>query len=119
MRDEYGTVVNNPETYSFIAKALLKDGNILIPWADGEGSQLDILLNLLFTPVVGPIQGGIKSDYLFVSIMRVGAFGFRVESTDTTGDYYAEKLGIKSGATAEKLAVLINGVRKELNEKPS
>ncbi len=119
MRDEYETVVNNPETYSFIAKALLKDGNILIPWTDGEGSQLDILLNLLFTPAIGPIQGGIESDYLFVSIMRVGAFAFRIGNNETTGDYYSEKLGLTSGATADKLAVFLNGVRKELNEKHS
>lgn len=116
-RDKYGVVINTKENCKSIAKIVLENGSILISWTDGLGSQLDILFTLLFYPPIGNPQGGIQSNYLFISIMRMGAFGFGVEDAKTTGGYYSEKLGIKSGATANKLADLINGVRKELSKK--
>ncbi len=114
-RDEDGVVHNNIVTYVKIAQLLLQNGSILISWTDEEGSQLDILFTLLKFPPIGPIQGGLKSDYLYVSIMRIGAFGFRVEDTTTTSEYYKEKLGMTSNVTTDKLTELINGVRKELS----
>ncbi len=46
--------------------------------------------------------------------MRVGCFGFESNNTDTNAGYYSEKLRIGGSATSEKLAELINGVKKLL-----
>ena len=63
---------------------------------------------------LGFIQGGIKDDYLFVSIMRIGAFAFKIDDEKHAG-YIAEKLfNGRLDSSVEKLTELINGIIKEL-----
>lgn len=121
--DEYGVVCNSFETFEYIAFILNQTGSIIISWTDERGTQFNILFTKLafpFLQVVGPIQnqGGLSGDDLFVSVMRWGAFGFEVskDHIDTHSGYYDEKLGAfrMGGVTAEKLAELINGVKREL-----
>jgi len=118
-QDEYGTVLNSLETYQFISWNLIQFGCLFIAWTDEQGTQLDILFTKLRHPLakVGPTQGGVRWNDLYVSIMRMGAFGFEIkQDADTSSDYYEEKLagGHNLGSTADKLAELINGVRSEL-----
>ena len=118
--DEYGEVVNSPETYQHIAQASVDRENILIGWTDEAGSHYDILFTHgAITPNDNrkTVQGGIKPDNdLFISIMRKGAFGFAINNTWTSPGYFGEKL-MPSGAyseTLDKLAELINGVKYAL-----
>lgn len=115
-RDEYGTVLNAPETFEAIAKNIRGGFSVLIAWTDEEGTQFDILFAR--HPITnGPVQGGIQSSDLFVSIMRIGAFGFDISNTDTHPSYYAEKLHLRSGGlSCDKLAELINGIKKSINK---
>lgn len=118
-QDEYGTVLNSPSTYKYIAHILNEMGSILIAWTDQRGTQLDIMFTKFQVPMlqkVGPVQGGLLGNDLFVSIMRMGAFGFEIDHDNTFAGYYEEKLAmrISLGSTADELAKLINGVKKEL-----
>lgn len=115
--DDYSEVTNSEETYSEIANLLESGAAAFIGWTDGEGSHFDILF---IYRVMGfdTHQGGVRPIDLFVSIMRVGSFGFEVEHSDTDWGYYDEKLGsaFKFGeTTGKKLAELINGIKKKLN----
>lgn len=108
--DEYGYVIHTKpavEEVIFLL-SLPEPKTIILPFSDGRGSQFDILIshsqyalgerNLL--------QGGIKKNDLFVSVMRKGAFAFRVGQRSHP-DYYAEKLGVFS----EELTCFINDIR--------
>lgn len=46
---------------------------------------------------------------MFVSIMRIGAFGFLIDSEKHSG-YIGEKLNLGDNITTEKLIELINGI---------
>jgi hypothetical protein len=114
-QDEYGEVINHGETYREIAQYLAyEDRPVLIGWTDQEGTHFDIMF------VVNPImfgtniQGGLKQNDLFVGVMRQGIFGFIIKDENTHHGYIAEKLGMSPCVTTEKLAELINGVKKEL-----
>ena len=110
--NDYSEVINDRETYREIAENLQRC-NVLIGWTDEQGTHFDIL----FTKHVdgyGTHRGGIRLTDLFISIMRRGAFSFEIEQNDTHSGYYNEKLGGRMGSTSEKLAELINGVKKEL-----
>lgn len=111
--DTYGEVINGEGTYSEIALKLKLDLPVLIGWTDDDGTHFDILF-VKDAEVYGTIQGGVKGTDLFVSVMRRGAFGFEIDKTDTHSGYYSEKLGGDMGSTSEKLAELINGVKKYL-----
>lgn len=111
--DEYGEVINGPRTAAAIAMHLLHGGSALVGWNDGEATHFDILFTL--EPFKsGIVQGGLHSGRnLFVSIMRIGAFGFDVSRPDTHPSYYAEKLHLDGpNVTTEKLAELINGIKE-------
>ncbi len=119
MIDKYGVFKNNKKTYEWLAMNLDEYGYQFIAWTDEEMTQFDILFTKLGHPLsmMGPVQGGLQWDYLFVSIMRMGCFGFEIKKNpDTYPSYYEEKLanGSNLGSTAKKLADLINGVRTEL-----
>ena len=62
------------------------------------------------------MQGGLAGDDLFVAVMRRGAFGFAIWNQESSAGYVGEKLNLDAGhnETTEKLAELINSVRKEL-----
>lgn len=130
--DEYNEVINHPDTFKAIAEELKKSKAVLIGWTDENSTHFDILFTYRPTATIGQVlngvfiedlflsanfRGGIKVTDLFVSIMRVGAFGFEVNKGDTHWGYYDEKLGSRfrfGETTGEKLAELINGVKKNL-----
>lgn len=115
-QDEYGTILNGPETYQAIALALVTTKLALIPWTDEAGTQLDILLahGVEFAPSRSLIQGGVRPTDFFVSIMRKGAFGFELNDLETHSGYYAEKLKLSGEETIDKLAEFLNGVKAAL-----
>lgn len=130
--DQYGEVINSPDTYKAIAERLKDHHAVLIGWSDENSSHFDILFNNGADADLGQIingifvadqflsanfRGGIRPNDLFVSIMRVGSFGFELRNVDTDWGYYNEKLGSRidlGETTGQKLADLINGVKKEL-----
>ncbi len=111
--DDYSEVLNAPETFEEIADVLKAGSACFIGWTDEQSTHFDILFTFR-SRGFGTHQGGVRPMDLFVSIMRLGAFGFEIEHTDTHPEYYAEKLHCGGGATAVALAELINGVKKEL-----
>lgn len=115
--DEYGEIINSEETFKEIAKLLSKSTPVLIGWTDEEGTHFDILFSYKVYGF-GHFQGGVQQSDLFISIMRIGTFGFEVDHTDTFPSYYEEKLAVGNnlGSTREKLAELINGVKKYLKK---
>ncbi len=118
--DEYETVINNEDTYRIIAMQLLNIP-VIFAWTDELGTQYDILMVNKPSCIAENshlIQRGVRpTEDLFVSIMSIGAFSFKVH-TDiiSVGGYVAEKLNIPHGPTADKLADLINGVRNNLKK---
>jgi len=127
IQDEYGEILNRPETFKWIVRALKVSGSVFIGWTDGHGTHLDILftMNPAFyqkgiTEILGHVmqnnfQRGMKPTDLFVSIIGHGCFGFEINGEETFYSYYDEKLGGGYGSTADHLAVLINSVRKGLS----
>lgn len=113
--DEWGEVVNGDGTYQGIAEELGKR-SVIVGWSDGDGTHFDILFTLTALRFGDQIQGGLRpAKDLFVSIMRKGAFAFDPEHKDTAAGYYSEKLGGYYGREcSEKVAELINGVKKYL-----
>lgn len=116
IQDEYGCVLNRPETYKTLA-SVLTDGSIpvVFAWTDEEGSQLDIML-VYDARQYGFLQRGMSADTdLFVGVSRCGFFGFEINDIEKHPDYVAEKLNLSpESITTAKLAELINGVIKEL-----
>ncbi len=113
--DEYSEITNSEETYLEIADLLKINHTVFIGWTDGDMTHFDILFTYR-TMGFGTHQGGVRPTDLFISIMRLGSFGFEIEHEDTDGGYYEEKLsGRNLGSTRDKLAELINGVKKHLN----
>lgn len=117
--DTWGEVVNGPDTVRTIVDGLTNGWPVVIGWTDGRVTHHDVLFTIV-RDIHGQLQGihpvaqRIPSSILFVSVMRVGAFGFVMEHGAKFDDrYVAEKLGI-GGATAEALAALINDVVQEL-----
>lgn len=107
--DSWGEVVNGDATYDEIASQLNSGKAVLIGWTDGEGTHFDILFTR--NPVgIGNYQGGVRRSDLFVSIMRVGSFGFEVNGLVKFPGYIEEKMTHRLGSTAQHLADLINAV---------
>ena len=113
-KDEYNEVINDKETYKDIANALRSRFNVFIGWTDNDSTHYDIL----FTYGAignGGYQRGLRRTDLFVSIMSIGSFGFKVDSTKEAG-YIAEKLFFgRLDDSVKAVTELINGVIKELN----
>ena len=114
--NKYDEVINGKYTYKTIAKNIIEEVPTLIGWTDEERTHYDIL----FTYEVdknGYVQSGIKENDLFISIMRTGAFGFKIDS-EKYPEYIAEKLfNGRVDSSVEKLTELINGIIKELKKK--
>lgn len=119
--DKYDTVINGEDTYRTTAEILLKDHAIIYPWTDEKSTQLDILFT--YQPRThfeyglnnSGLQGGVRVTDLFVSIMRWGAFSFQLDDNPLSADYISEKFCKENiSPTMDKLAQLIEGVRKEL-----
>lgn len=121
LKDEYGEVINGKETYEDIASNIGDREPLLFGWTDGQGTHFDILIVYrAYCENSASLQGGIRPSDLFVSIMRVGAFGFEVNDLVKHPGYIAEKLGVRLdwglGTTAKALADLITGVIAELQK---
>lgn len=114
--DEYKEVINGEGTYATIAEELFEDKAVLIGWTDQDSTHFDIFFKWKADVYGSNIQGGVNKLDLFVSIMRLGAFGFDSEPEDTHPGYVDEKLGGRLGTSAKPLTDLINGVRKHLNK---
>lgn len=119
--DGYDTVINGEDTYRGTAKILLEDHAVIYPWTDERSTQLDILFT--YQPRTHfeyglnntGLQGGVRVSDLFVSIMRWGAFSFQLDDNPLSSNYIAEKFCKENvSPTIDKLAQLIEGVRKEL-----
>lgn len=112
--DEYNEVINGELTFKNIAENLKNGVSTLIGWSDEEYTHYDILFTY-GTDKYGNIQGGIKYNDLFVSIMRIGTFGFKIDQAKYP-TYIAEKLFHNNlNNSVEKVTELINGVLLELN----
>jgi hypothetical protein len=112
--DELGDEINGKETYKTIAKTLANKLPIIIGWTDGNGVHYDILFNT-FPIFAGHIQGGLHNNYIYMSIIRVGTWGFRAHLAQSVhASYIEEKLGVQQGQGAEQLADLINAIKEYL-----
>lgn len=61
-------------------------------------------------------KGGIRINYLFVSIIDYATYGFCVENGIKKGSYIQEKLRMQNEC-GDKLAELINGIIEILGNK--
>lgn len=111
-KDQYGEIINGENTYKKIAYLLKSGHSVIIGWTDEEHTHYDILFNLNVVKE-GTLQGGLRWNDLFVSIMRKGCFGFLTDGQKESG-YVGEKLGLGNNVTTEKLTKLINGIIKNL-----
>lgn len=109
----YGEVENSKKNYKDIADILSKNRTIGIGWTDGKDSHFDILFKYGLDYKIGTFQRGIRSDYLFISIIGWTSYGFRTNSLKDSS-YIIEKLGI-NGEAGEKITELINGIIEELS----
>lgn len=112
--NNYGEIINGNNTYHYIAERLLNNETIGIGWTDEIYTHYDIIFKLGLDCKVGDFQRGIKQNYLFVSILSLTSYGFVPDSIKHE-NYIKEKLGINN-ETGDKLAELINGIIKCLNE---
>lgn len=114
--DSWREVINGPQTINTIATlGVHYHIPVVIGWTDGRATHHDLLF--AYSPqAFGRLQGGLRGyGYLFVSVMRMGAFGFEVKPGPLHPDYVAEKLHV-GGDTAFALAVLISGVMARIIE---
>lgn len=115
--DEYGEIINGINTYITIANKLTKGKDVMIGWTDEKYSHYDIIFNYGVDMYGTNIQRGLQPNYLYVSIIGIGAMGFRTD-TEKYEDYIQEKFNIIYEKTIDciKLTELINGIIKELKK---
>ncbi len=124
--DTWKTVINGHETYASIWQTVQRGDSLLIGWTEGMGTHYDILFTLgkytaghvqsLHSSLVAGMQ---RHPVLFVSILKVGAFGFDIgEDKALHPNYVAEKLNIPGPPTAQALTVLLNAIKSIHNGKP-
>ena len=113
--DEHGYLLNDPINYDILAHQM-KFGAVIFPWTDGASAHT-IWMNYGATAFGGrhgfassSIGFGLQSECLYVSVARMGAFGFQVgdRPEDLHPKYVREKLDLSGEAVEE--AALINGV---------
>jgi len=118
LEKEYGEVINGPETYKDVADEIKSGGSCLIGWTDELGTHFDILILTSPTHLGGNLQRGIKEDDIFIAIVGLGAFGFKINDNKKYANYIDEKFGNRIGrATSEKLSDLLNNIITELLEQ--
>lgn len=113
--NEYKEAINGKDTYKVIARDLLNGSNVFIAWTDNEFTHYDILFTYKAVGNRG-FQGGLRPSDLFISVMGIGSFGFKIDTYKSVG-YIAEKIfrgRIDSSVSA--LTELINGVLKEMRQ---
>lgn len=111
----FADVVEGPDTCKSVAEEIKRRGSVLVGWNDQEMTHHDILFTLK-PRHFGNIQGGIRPEtYLFVSVMRIGAFAFSVHrDAPLFYDYVDSKLGGIGHPAKERLTNFINGVLENL-----
>lgn len=110
--NKYNEVINGSETYKGIARDLIDNKTIGIGWMDEDSTHLDIIFKLGLNMKCGCFQRGIKTNYLYVSIIDHTSYAF-FPDTIKDGNYIQEKLRFNNSC-GDKLAELINGIIIEL-----
>lgn len=114
-KDEYGEIINGIHTYVEIADKLKNNGSVIIGWTDEKYTHLDILFTYGAYKENGNIlQRGLRSNDLFVSLISIGSFGFKITKQEKDNGYIAEKLNLMEEPTLIKFTELLNGVIREL-----
>lgn len=112
LKTKGGLAINDKQNYEYIVETLRQNHSMVVSWTDQNSVHFDIVFvyRPAFDPAqIGILQGGIKHNYLFVSIIKLGSFAF--EAGRSSGhNYYTEKLSVPFNVGYE-LAEFINGVR--------
>lgn len=109
--DDWREVMNSDQTYEEVARILRSGTPVVLGWTDGGGTHLDVLFAWRARQY-GSLRGGLRAGTdLFVSVMRIGAFGFEAPGN---GPSHVNYISSKLGSTTDALADLINGVRQRL-----
>ena len=117
-KDEYDEIINGKNTYKEIANKLKHRQAVIIGWTDERSTHLDILFTYYTYKESGNyLQRGLRGNELFVSIIGIGAFSFDVNTNKKYPGYIGGKLNLTEEPTCEKLAELINGIIKELQDE--
>ena len=112
-KNKYDEIINGEETYKVIAGNLKQGLSVFIGWTDNVYTHYDILFTYKAMGT-GGYQRGLKTSDLFVSIMSVGSFGFKIDSDKDVG-YIAEKLFYgREDESVKAVTELINGIIKEM-----
>ena len=114
--NNYGEVINGKDTYEIIAEGIRLGKTVGIGWTDEIYTHLDIIFKLGLDIKSGNFQRGIRSNYLFVSILDHTSYGFCVENGTKLGGYIQEKLRMQDEC-GDKLAELINGIIGVINNE--
>lgn len=108
--DKYNCVITTNDNIKQIAKTVYSQHQIFT-WED-DSNCYTIILNYKPTkPLFNPLTQGLKQNYLYVSIISMGSFGFKINDNSISKKYYEEKL---RGNLPDKLIELLEGIRKEL-----
>lgn len=113
MLNGYNEVINNTWTYCKIAEELLNSGKVLIGWTDNEFDHRDILFVLNVTKI-GECQRGIKSSYLYVSILHTGNVSSAFPIDEFSGDYIRKKLNLNNNSCDDSIICLVKGVLENI-----
>lgn len=117
-KDKYNEIINGSNTYKEIANKLKNGQAVITGWTDERSIHLDILFTYnIYREYGNYLQRGLRGNELFVSIMSIGAFGFDVNNNEKYPGYVREKLNLTEEQICEKLANLINGIIKELQNE--
>lgn len=111
--NNWGEAINGKKTYKSIAQALKNNSSVFISWSDNDYTHYDILFNYCCLGN-GGYQRGLRNTDLFISVMSIGSFGFKIDSDKDVG-YIAEKLfNGREDESVKAITKLINGIIKEM-----
>lgn len=112
----YDEVINGNETYKAIATNIKKGVSTFISWTDNDSTHYDVLFTYGCVGS-GGYQRGLRVTDLFISVMSIGSFGFKIDDMKSAG-YIAEKIFHgRLDKSVVALTELINGVLNELNKE--
>lgn len=112
----YDEVINGNETYKAIATNIKKGFSTFISWTDNDSTHYDVLFTYDCVGS-GGYQRGLRVTDLFISVMSIGSFGFKIDNMKSAG-YIAEKIFHgRLDKSVVALTELINGVLNELNKE--
>ena len=109
----YDEVINGNETYKAIATNIKKGFSTFISWTDNDSTHYDVLFTYGCVGS-GGYQRGLRVTDLFIRVMSIGSFGFKIDSDKDVG-YIAEKLfNGREDESVKAVTELINGIIKEM-----